>query len=199
MVKKNGWLVLILFLLTGCTIFSPVKTEKIDTYTLTATPAPISKKPPREITIMVAQPESNPIYNTTEMAYSTKPFEVAYFAKSNWVQPPVMMLQPLIIKTLQNTHYFDAVLSGLSSASYNYILNTQLLKLQQEFTAHSSWIALNVRAQIIDVSENKIVATKNFSVTERVSVHTPYGGVMAANRAVSKMLNQLANFCLELE
>ena len=36
---------------------------------------------------------------TTQMAYSTEAYQIAYFAKNEWAETPSQMIQPLIVKT----------------------------------------------------------------------------------------------------
>jgi cholesterol transport system auxiliary component len=40
------------------------------------------------------------------------------------------------------------------------------------------------------------VATRQFDITELADTEDAYGGVVAANRAVTRLLDELANFCL---
>ena len=96
------------------------------------TNVPITRTQP--ISLMVLQPETNPAYNTTQMAYTKKPFEVSYFAENRWIETPGQMLQPIIVQTMQRTHHFRAVITPPFIGSYDYILNTQILEFQQDYT-----------------------------------------------------------------
>lgn len=185
-----------LFILTlsGCSLLSPVKTEPVTTYELSTVPY-VKKKASHRITVYVAPMEAISIYNTKEMAYSTHQFQVAYFAQNEWADTPPKMLQPLIIQTLQNTHYFHAVTAYSTNAQPNYILNTQLVKLKQNFTCNSSAVELKINAQITNNTNNQIIATKQISIVIPAPYNSPYGGVLAANRAVAIALKQLSVFC----
>lgn len=194
--KNHLILTLSLFLLSSCTLFSPIKTEPVTTYVLNTVPQSVPKKATRRIALLVTPTESNAIYNTPEMAYTTRPYQIAYFAKNRWAETPARMLQPLIVQALQNTHYFRIVSGTASIGRYHFILNTQLIQLQQTFFSHLSFVRLTLRAQLINASNGQVLATKQFSVEEFAS-RTPYGGVKAANRATAKVLKQLAGFCLQ--
>jgi len=192
---KNIILMFFIFLLTSCSIFSPLK-NNATTYRLTATPHPICQYSNRH-NLVVAPVQSVPIYNTNLIAYSTHPYQIAYFAKNTWAATPADMLQPLIIETLQNTHYFHAVNSSQMTGHYDYILNTQLIELQQNFYPAYSVVRLTLRAQLVSAAHGYIIAAKEFSVTETAPQNTPYGGVIAANHATTRLLAQLAQFCLQ--
>lgn len=182
-------------LLSACSILSPVPNSAPTEYVIDSVPQVVKKKPAHHATIYISQPEATTVFNTTLMAYKVKPHEVSYFSKNRWVATPAQMLQPLIVQTLQKTHHFRAIGSGGAPGNYTYILNTQILDFQQEFFTHASLMTVTIRAQLVKVATNQIVATKEFSVQERAPQNTPYGGVIAANRATAKILAELARWC----
>ncbi len=182
--------------LASCSL-SPIKVEPSTNYVLNTVPSVPIKKNRRRVTLLVTQVQTDPLNNTTDMAYSVRSYEVAYFAKSRWGEPPAEMLQPLIVQTLQNTQHFYAVSSSPALGHADFVLNTQLLELRQVFYANSSVVRLKLRAQIINSVSNRVVATRQFFVVETAPQNTPYGGVVAANRATANMLRQLAGFCLQ--
>lgn len=143
-------------------------------------------------------PESNAVYNTTDMAYTTEPYQVAYFANNGWAETPAKMLQPLIVQALQSTHYFKAIGTSIISTRYDMILTTQLLQLQQDFTNKNvrSQVHLVLRAQLINAATGRVIAARQFSAVEAAPTNNPYGGVIAANRAASVVMEELAAFCL---
>jgi len=185
-----------LILLSACSMFSPVNTGPTNTYMLNISPQPATKKPIGHINVVVPQPTTSPIYNTTDIAYTTHPYQIAYLAKSAWAETPPQMLQPLIIDTLQKTHYFYSVGSPTEISQYRYILNTQIIKLEQDFSYLPNTVRLVLRAQIIDASTSQILATKEFAASEMIQQNNTYAGIQAANRATARVLKQLANFCL---
>ncbi len=194
---KNVLLTLIIpFLLSACTMFSPVKVEQTNSYVLNTLPHPIVKKPAHRMTMMVMEPEASAIYDTTQMAYSLRPHQVAYFAKHAWANTPPEMLQFLLMQTLQNTHYFYAVGLPTTIGHFDYVLNTQLMQFEQRFYMNTSDVIIVIRAQMTNASNNRVIAAKQFTVIERAPESTPYGGVVAANRAAAKILAEVANFCV---
>jgi cholesterol transport system auxiliary component len=186
-----------IFLLTACSVFAPIKVQQNETYVLSQVPAPLVKKSSRATILLVNYPQSSAVYNTTQMAYSTQTFKIDYFSKNQWVDTPSQMLQPLMVQTLQNTHYFREVVSPGMLSQYNVVLNTQLLQFQQVFFNTASEVRIILKAQLVDVNHNnRLIASKEFSVNELASP-TPYGGVVAANRGSAKILAQLAQFATQ--
>lgn len=182
-------------LLTSCTLIAPVKVTNDNNYLLNSTPH-VTTYSTHPITLLVMPTQTNGIYYTTKMAYSTRPHQITYFAKSRWAESPTSMIQPLIIQTLQNTHYFRAVISATAIGNYDYILNSQLLELQQDFTHKPSFERMGLRVQLTRVSDNKIIAVREFNIDQDTTQETPCGGALAANQATANILHQLSQFII---
>lgn len=195
-IMKRILMVMTILFLTSCSLLSPVRTTPDSTYLITAVPAdtPVMRKIP--ITLMVMQPDASPAYNTTDMAYSKRVYQIAYFAKNRWAETPPQMLQPLIVQTLQNTHRFWAVVSPPYTGRYDYALATTILKLEQDYTYCPALLKLKARAQLIKIESNGVIATQDFSITEPIFANTPYNGVIAANMATQRLLRGLSDFCI---
>jgi len=80
--------------------------------------------------------------------------------------------------------------------NYDYVLNTQILELQQDFTLCPAMVRLTLRAQLSRGMTQQILATQEFSIQEPILQKTPYAGVIAANHATAKMIQELAEFTL---
>jgi cholesterol transport system auxiliary component len=194
---KNILLIISLLLLSACSIFSPVPNQSPNTYVLnTILTTKIYKKNKTTLTLLVTPIQSLPAYNTTAIAYTPQPYQLAYFAKNRWVATPAQMLQPLILQTLQNTHYFAAVIPASVNSHYDRVLHIELLQLQQDFTQQPSVIRLTLQAQLVNAVTNQVIASKQITVIEPTTQNDPYSGVLAANNAVAKALQALIDFCL---
>lgn len=197
--KKIVLLILMPFvsvLLTSCSLLSSVKVEQ-NNYVINTVPF-VNKSSSHPVNLLVSSIEASPVYNTNQMAYTTKPYEVKYYSKNVWAETPPQMLQPLIIQTLHDTDYFHSVNSYPSIGNYDYLLNVQILELLQKFSGNTSYISLKIRVQIIDAKTSRVMGSKELSVNEPAVQNTPYGGVVAANRATSRMLAELARFCVQV-
>jgi cholesterol transport system auxiliary component len=56
-------------------------------------------------------------------------------------------------------------------------------------------VRFTLRAQLIDVDARRVLASAEFDETEAAPSDDPYGGVLAANRALGRLLERLAAFC----
>lgn len=189
--KKLCWLSLSLVWLVSCSVSVPQQ----KTYVINTVPSVPYKATTRHASLLVLMPQTNSIYNTTSMAYTTYPYQVAYFARNAWADTPAKMLQPLMAQTLQNTHHFHAVLT-LPVGRYSYVLATQVQQLQQDFTVSPSVVRLRIHAQLLSANSNRLIAEQQFSIVKTMPSKNPYGGVIAANQATADFLSQLSEFCL---
>jgi cholesterol transport system auxiliary component len=191
---------MVMLAMAGCTVLSPVDIE--------TTKALITKLPPdlaprlpqlktRAATLLVLPPETRPIYDTTQMAYTVRPYQIDYFSRNEWGATPSQMLQPLLVQTLENSHAFSAVLVPPYSGSYNYVLRTEILELTQDFTSEPAALQLTLRFQLNNGTSNRLIASKEISLREPMQQKTPHAGVVAANDAVAKALREAASFVLD--
>jgi cholesterol transport system auxiliary component len=181
---------------SSCAPLSPARIET-KKEVLNKIPPALPQQETRAVTLLVFPPETSPLYDTTQIAYTIRPYQIAYFSQHEWGETPSRMLQPLLVRTLQNTHYFRAVLKPPYSGRYTYSLRTEILELMQDFTSEPATLQLSLRVRLSNDTANRIIATKEISLREPMQQKTPYAGVMAANDATAKALQKVTEFVLE--
>lgn len=145
---------------------------------------------------MVSQPEAVAGYQTEQMLYLKKPYELNAFTKNAWVASPAGMLLPLILQSLQSTGYFHAVSSSPADHA-DYRLDTQLIELQQNFITKPSTIKLVIKVALTHMDEERVIASRIFSFSVKSPQDNPYGGVIAANQATREFTGALSEFVVE--
>lgn len=193
------WMCLIvsICMLAGCSFLSPAKGNYPNQYVINKMPCYVPVKKKRAIVLLVTKPEVKAMYNTTQMAYMIRPYQISYYSLNQWAETPDEMLQPLLVQTMQNTHHFKAVVTPPYNGIYDYELNTEILSLLQDYTCRMPVLVMTVRAQIIKSSRNRVIATRQFTVVQPLPQRSPYGGVFAANAATAHILERVAVFGLE--
>ena len=184
-------------LLAACTALQPPPAEQASTYVLEALPAAGAPRPKRDLVLEVPPPRARPGFDTPQMAYTQRANALEYFARHRWVDTPARMLAPLIAQALEQSGGFRAVVQAPSLAAANLRLETELVRLQHEFGAKPSRVRLTLRAQLIDVGGRRVLASAELEETEAAPSDDPYGGVIAANRALARLLERLAAFCAQ--
>lgn len=178
-------------ILSAC---SPVKVPPVQEYKLEKASTVRTRQTAHRYTLLVSKPLAASGYTTRDMRYMAKPYELASFAKNSWVAPPADMLETLLIESLENSQHFYAVVRAPFAGMTHYRLDTQLLSLRQNFLKRPSRIELAIKADLINQKTNKIVRSKRFIAEVKATEDTPYGGVMAANKAVRNVLGQIVRF-----
>ncbi len=179
--------------LSACS-FGPVNVAPETTYSLTQTPVLTPAKISPTATLMVMHVNAIRGFDSSNMMYQKAPYELASYSKNAWLAPPASMMTPLIIKTMQDSGLFKAVVLGPSLSNTTYVLNASLLALYQNFTVTPSEIVLSLDVSLSDANTTQLMADQ--VMTERVpaKTDTPYGGVVAANQAMSNALTDMTHF-----
>jgi len=144
--------------------------------------------------IAIAPPEARAGFDGPGMAYVTRPFELHYFGRHQWVEPPARLLGPLLEHAIERAGRLRPV-PGSSGVVAELRLETEIVALQQEFDVRPSRLRFGLRAQLVDPIVGRVIATTELEVLEPAESDDAYGGVVAANRAVARVLEQLAVWC----
>lgn len=180
-------------LLSGCAVKPAITNQyKLSNYSTT----PLSKHSTHQ-SILINPPEAVAGYQTSQMLYTDKPFEISAFAHNGWLNPPADMLLPLITQSLQRTGYFYAVSSTSNSEQTDYRLDTQLIELQQNFLVKPSRMDFVVKVVLTRVSDDHVIASQLLSYHLPCPADTPYGGVIAANQAVKMFTGDVSSFIVK--
>jgi cholesterol transport system auxiliary component len=104
------------------------------------------------------------------------------------------MLGPLLVTAIEKTGAFRAVVLMPGAASGELRLDTDLVRLQHDFQTRPSQVRLTLRATLVDDKTRRVLAWHEFEAAEPADSEDAYGGVLAANRAVQRVADQLAGF-----
>lgn len=141
--------------------------------------------------LLVSPPQSEPGFETQRMVYLKRPYELEYFSFNQWADTPVRMFAPLLVHALNQSGAWRAVIPLPSEIPGDYRIVIYGFRLQQEFLQQPSRVRIKVRLQLVDLKESKIIGTRAFETLENALSDNAYGGVLAANRAVASMLDQI--------
>jgi cholesterol transport system auxiliary component len=183
--------------IAGCTLL-PAPAEEPSLHVLNATPPPASGAERRPLSLEVAPVRAAPGCDTPAMVYVGKPYALEHFALNRWADTPARMINPLLVRALEESGAFQAVVPGPATITTDLRLDVELLRLQQDFVERPSRVELALRAQLLSVRERRALATRYIEVTEAARSDDPAGGVAAANAAVQRALAQVAAFATEV-
>ncbi len=193
--------VLLLFVamtaVAGCTVFSAPDTPeyiqlKIDG---AAAQIPVAERLPQ--TLLVTLPRAAPGYATTHFAYIQRDREMRYYGRHEWIAEPSRMIHSAVLTALDRGGRFAAVVGPQTGANADLRLDLEVLALHQDFRGvRESELVLTVRAQLIATVDRQVIATRTFDLREPAGAN-PIAGAAAADRALARMLEELAAFCAD--
>lgn len=195
-VLRNKWLAPALLgaWLAACAI-TPPAVEEPGIYLLDARPVVRKAAASSPAVLAVSMPRARPGFETPRMAYVRQPHQLEYFSKSRWADTPARMLSPLLAQSLGQSGAFSAVVHSPGPVAGTLRLDTEIVRLQQEFGPGTGQVRLTLRAQLVDLQARRVLASGEFEETETVTAGNAYGGVSAMNRALDRLLPRLAEFC----
>lgn len=202
--KSNGkvWYLqfVALALLGGCSVLPPPPPPD-NVYLLEVQAPPLSapsrsaSPPKHDLVLAVSLPQARAGFDTARMIWVRQAHGLEVYARNRWADTPAHMLAPLLVQTLARSGAFHAVVQPSSGASAKLRLDTELVRLQQDFSAQPSKVRITLGARLIDSGTRQVIATAEFDETENCATEDAYGGVLAANRALERLLGRLAEFC----
>jgi cholesterol transport system auxiliary component len=156
-----------------------------------AAPDRLPSGPGRPV-LVVAVPRASVGFDSTAMLYLRRPHELESYAQHAWAEPPAQMLAPLLVRSLQSSRPGIAVLMAPSAASASLRLETELLRLQQDFNTSPSVLRLSLRAVLLDSGSRKPLAWREFDEAVSAPSEDAEGGVAAAHEATGRLLAALS-------
>lgn len=188
---------IVLLALAGC-LSLPRDERPIHTFILSldssAEGAAIPEVKPGAGVLAVNVPVAQPGFDTQRMAYTQRPYEVSYYATHQWADPPARMLTPLLVQALEQTGYWRAIVPMPTSVRGDHRVEIDQLELVQTFLQKPSQVRVALRMQVIKLPEHLVLGTRVFEVVEEASSDDAYGGAVAANRAVERLVKEVAGW-----
>jgi len=193
-----------LLLASGCGSLFPKATQPPSFYALDGTsaesrvaPAVPSADSMSAPTLIVNPPSAAAGFDSPRMVYVRTSHVREYFAHTEWVDTPARMLAPLIVGAIEASGGFRAVVRSPSAAAGDMRLDTEIVRLEQDFTGTPSRLRFTLRAYLVDDTTRSVIASREFDVTVAAASDDPRAGATAANRVVQTVLLELAGLCTE--
>jgi len=191
---RTATTVLLAAALAGCSALPAPRVESVNVHVLATEPLPAATRPQRDVVVEVALPRAWPGFDTPSIVYVRQPYELDYFATSRWADAPAKMLGPLLARALDQTGSFRAVVQPPSAAPADFRVDTELVRLQQNFATRPSRAEITLRVQLTDLRGRRVVAARVFDGAENAPSEDAAGGVAAANATLQRMLGDVAEF-----
>ena len=151
-----------------------------------------------KLTLLVSPMRAHPGFDTPRMAYLREAHHLEYYAYHRWVEAPARMLTPLVTQALENSGAYRAVAQAPGAVQAHLRLDSELVRLVQDFNQKPSAMILQIRVQLIDAQKGAILASRQFETQVRVQDENATAGVVAINKALPPLLEQMAQWAAQV-
>ena len=194
-IKLWGVMIGAIVVITACSPLGPAPSSKAPKVYLLQWEHPPGDEPTGQLntacpTVLLSAPRAAPGYAGAGMAYMEEAHRIDYFAHHRWADSPARMLEPLLVHALETSGAFQAVVQAPTTARFELRLDTELLRLVQVFEPSESRVELEMRISLLDTEQQRVLVSDVLAVTEPATERTPYGGVIAVNKAVVRLLEE---------
>ena len=191
--------ILILPLMASCTALLSKQPLQTTYYSLERAQSKPQTEPPlnnnnRLPTLIINTPKAAAGFDTQRMMYTRAQHQLEYFARNEWIDTPAQMLRPLMISAIEKTGAFNAVLAKQSVVASDLRLESEVIKLVQDFSTKPSHVQFTLRVSMIDSATHQVIAIREFNERINANIDNPIGGVLAANVAINLALDKLSVF-----
>lgn len=186
-------LIIVLFFYGGCI---EQKVLPYPTHYIISEPKIIKSKKFINKSIKIMLPKAKPSLKSIGILYTKAKKEISSYNKSVWADKPVVLLYSHIYKTLLFSDAFRVILPQNSQALSDYILESDLLNLRQDFYNNKAKLLLEVKFDLIDMDKKEAVISKLFRYKIECDKNAK-GAIKATNEAFDSLSYDLIKWIEE--
>ncbi|AJC85635.1 ABC-type transport auxiliary lipoprotein family protein [Campylobacter sp. RM16704] len=157
---------------SACSLISPSQTLPANKYfDITLEKNVLHKAKQKDFTIIVALPKG--LAYTNEIFYKKNNIVNSY-AYHFWKENPALMIKSFLEFHLQNLGLFKAVLNQDSIAKADYVLESKIDLLEQEFSNNThSKIKFGINLNLIHIDTKKLITSQYFYYEKLLNDNNP--------------------------
>lgn len=185
----------LLVMVGGCTsLFGMREADSAAVFVLAPEIAVPPRPDPAGPVVLVSRPSAGPGFTSAQMVYTDMPYQLEAFARHRWADTPANMIEPLIVGALESSGSFRQVAVAATRARADLRLDSEIMRLVQVFAEGQSRVEIAMRVSLVRVQDSRLIDSRVLKVSEPVAEANPYAGVIAANRAIARLLDDLQAF-----
>ncbi|HEG2606576.1 ABC-type transport auxiliary lipoprotein family protein [Campylobacter sp. W0066.1] len=168
---KFLYISLVAIFFSACSLISPSQTLPANKYFSINLEKLEQSQNKKNATIIVSLPKG--LAYTNEIFYK-KDHVVNAYAYHFWKENPALMIKTFLEFHLQDLEAFEAVLNQDSLASADYVLESKVDILEQDFSDEVySKIKLGINLNLVQINTKKLIASKYFYYEKELNDNNP--------------------------
>jgi cholesterol transport system auxiliary component len=147
--------------------------------------------------LLVDVPVGAAAIDTDRIALKRSPTTVDYFADAAWTDRAPLLVQSLLVQSLENSGRIDAIARDSMALRADYILLTELRDFEAQYAgAGAPVIHVQLGVKLIRMPERTIVAQQRFDATAPATANEMPAIVQAFNLAFHQVARQIVDWTL---
>lgn len=186
--------------LPGCAALSALSgaATALDAYDLSAPAAPPVARAASSRQLVVELPSAPGALSTDRILIRPHPLQAAYLPDAKWAEETPVMMQTLLVRTLEDSNGFRYIGRRPLGASGDYALVSELTDFQAEASTDGKTAAIRLRltARLVREDDAAVLSSRSFTSSAEVASTETLALVEGFNRANQNMLTDVSNWVL---
>ncbi len=183
------------FFASGCVSLLPETSPPKPRYHISAVNADQFAGAPVDWSLVVEEPRTTRVYDTTRIAVSTAPGKIQYFAGAEWADRAPRLFQTALVQSLENSGRIIAVGDRNAIPIGDYVLQTDFRAIQLNMSDGRA-TSVSIYARLTD-GKGKIYAAKLFDVSAPTPSERADDVIAAFDSAFSRAIAGIVNWVLD--
>lgn len=187
-------------IIAGCGILSPVQQRPVANYEImdrTVSASGVNCANPHSDNLIYISPmRAYPPYDLNKMYYNVESsYQINTFGYSQWISSPTELMSQELGKKIATSCVFKNIATSHALVDARYRLITFLIVMRQEMDGNNqnAVARLIIGAELIDLENNKVIASKIFDGKEPTAVG-PDGYVKGINKLTEQFDQQIVDW-----
>ena len=189
-------LVLLLTGLSGCAALTSVNDASVELDAYTLAPLAVVETATRPVHLVVQLPTSAGALATDRILIKPSALQAQYLPDGRWTDPAPVLVQTLLLASLQNAGGFQLVDRDGGGLMPDYTLMTEVQDFQAEPSGPEGPVTVRIRVAmtLIRESDLSIAASRQFSATASAASDSTPALIMAFYTALREALTDVVNW-----
>jgi cholesterol transport system auxiliary component len=183
------------FFASGCVSLLPETSPPKPRYHISAVSADALAGASVEWSLVVEDPRTTRVYDTTRIAVSAAPGKIQYFAGGEWADRAPRLFQTALVQSLEDSGRIITVGDRSAIPIADYVLQTDLRSIQLEIRGGRA-ASVSIYARLTD-GKGKIYAAQLFEMSAPATSDRADDVLAAFNSAFASAIAGIVNWAIE--